>query len=121
MAVTGDGGGVCYIAPFSQTGPAIAKWREDECLAGLAQASGERSPSTRCRPKRVVMKRSLERGSPTITSPREPFHDVVAAPDRPVSIVIVCRGLRAPYCTNTMLSVPSLRVRSLPVSARLSW
>ena len=52
---------------------------------------------------------------------QSPFHDVVAAPDRPVGIVIVWRGLRAPYCTNTMISVHSLRVRSLPVSARLSW
>ena len=52
---------------------------------------------------------------------QSPFHDVVAAPDRPVGIVIVWRGLRAPYCTNTMLSMHSLRVRSFPVSARLSW
>ena len=43
---------------------------------------------------------------------QSPFHDVVAAPDRPVGIVIVWRGLRAPYCTNTMLSMHSLRVRS---------
>ena len=35
MAITGDSSGVCYITPFSQTSPAIAKWREDECLAGL--------------------------------------------------------------------------------------
>ena len=55
MAITGDSSGVCYITPFSQTSPAIAKWREDECLAGLAQAIGERSPSTRRRPKRVVV------------------------------------------------------------------
>ena len=55
MAVAGDCGGVGYIAPLSQAGPSIAKWREDECLAGLAQAIGERSPSTRRRPKRVVV------------------------------------------------------------------
>ena len=47
MAITGDSSGVCYSTPFSQTSPAIAKWREDECLAGLAQTIGERSPSAR--------------------------------------------------------------------------
>ena len=50
-----------------------------------------------------------------------PFHHVVAAPDGPVSIVIVGPDLRAPYCTNTIFSVLSLRVRSLPVWERLPW
>ena len=36
---------------------------------------------------------------------QSPFYDAVAAPDRPVGIVIVARGLRAAYCTSTIHTV----------------